>query len=111
MKLRLLLASVVIALAGCATTAQNGPLATEANVIASMQAAATLGNALYDAHKINDEDSALAIAAFRAIRLNFDAYNAAIAAGNKAGAAVYLRLAADGLDALMAQLTAIQKKG
>jgi hypothetical protein len=111
MKLRILLASCVIALAACASTGQNGPLATEANVISSVQVAAELGQALYDAGKMSDEEAAVAIAAFRAARQNFDAYRAAIAAGNTAGAAAYLRLAADGLDALMAQLNAIKKKG
>ncbi len=111
MKLKLLLASCVIALAACATTAQNGPLANEANVIASVQTAAELGQALYDAGKLSDDDAATAISAFRAARQNFDAYRAALAAGNTASAATYLRLAADGLDALMAQLNAIKKKG
>jgi hypothetical protein len=106
----MLLAACVIALAACATTEKNGPLATEANVIASVQAAAVLGDALYTAGKMTDEEATIAIAAFRAARQNFDAYQAALNAGDQAKAAVYLRLAADGLDALMAQLNAIRSK-
>lgn len=111
MKLRYLIASCVIALAGCATTAQNGPLATEANIAQSLQAAAVLGQSLYDAGKLSDTQSAAAITAFRAAQAALAAADAAQANGDKAGAATYLRAAADALDALMAQFAAIQKKG
>ncbi len=111
MKLRLILASCVIALAACANVAQNGPLATEANVIESLNAVGALGNALYDAGKLKDAEAELAIAAYVGIRRNIDAYNAALAVGDKATAALYLRLAADALDELTKRLAAIQKKG
>lgn len=111
MKLKLVLASCVLALAACANVADNGPLANEANIIQGLQTAATLGQSLYDAGKLNDTDAAKAITAFRAAQAAIAAADAAQAAGDKAGAAVYLRAAADALDALMAQLASIQKKG
>ncbi len=110
-RIRLFLAACVIALAGCATTAQNGPLATEANVIASLEAAAELGNALYTANKIPDDQADLLISLFRSAKASVAAAAAADAAGDKAHASAYLRAAADALDDLMARLAAIKAKG
>lgn len=109
--MRLFLASLVLALAGCASVGTNGPLANEANIIAGVQAAADLGQALYNAHKMTDAEATSAISAFRAIQNALVAADSAMEAGDKASSAVYLRAAADALDALMAQLAAIQKKG
>lgn len=111
MKLKSLLAACVIALAGCANLAQNGPLANEANIIQGLQAAAVLGQSLYDAGKLTDTQAAAAITAFRSAQAALAAADAAQANGDKVGAASYLRAAADALDALMAQFAAIQKKG
>lgn len=111
MKLKLLLASCAIALAACANVAQNGPLATEANIASGLQAAAVLGQSLYEAGKLNDAQGEAAIASFRAAQVALAAADAANAAGDKASASTFLRAAADALDALMAQLVAIQKKG
>lgn len=109
MKVKLLVASVALALAACANVAQNGPLATEANILQGLQTAATLGQSLYDAGKLKDADADKAIAAFRVAQAALAAADAAQASGDKVGAAMYLRQAADALDALMAQLAALQK--
>lgn len=111
MKLKLFLASCVLAVAGCANVQNNGPLATEANIIQGLQTAATLGQSLYDAGKLTDAQAAQAITAFRAAYAALQAADAAQAAGDADKTAMYLRAAADALDALVAQLTAIQKKG
>ncbi len=108
MKLKVFLAACAIALAACATTGQNGPLATEANVVEGLNAAYAIGKALNDAGALSDDQATEAITAIRSIALSLQAYEAAMAAGNSAGAAVYLQSAASALQALSAQLAAIQ---
>jgi len=109
MKLRILLASCVLALAACANVAQNGPNATDANLLDGAQSAYTLGKSLYDLGKINDDDAEAIVVALRAIHTYVGASQAAKKAGDKAGEAYYLRLAAATLDQVMAIL--IAKKG
>lgn len=109
MKIRLLLASCVIALAACANVATNGPNATDANVLEGAQVAYTVGKGLYDAGKLSDDDADAVVIAIQSVVAYVKASRAAGAAGDKAGEAAYLRAAADALDALNARLAA--KKG
>lgn len=109
MKLRLILATCVLALAACATTGQNGPNATDANIIQGAEVAYNIGKGLYDAGKLSPDEANAAIAALRAIHGFVEASRAAKAAGDSASSAAYLRSAADALDALSARLLA--KKG
>jgi hypothetical protein len=107
--MRFLLASIVLALAACATTAQNGANATDANILQGAEVAYNIGKALYDAGKLNDAEATAAITALRSIQGFVSAARAAKAAGDDKSSAAYLRSAADALDALTASLTA--KKG
>jgi hypothetical protein len=109
MKLRLILASCVLALSACASTGVNGPNATDANLLDGAQAAYVMGKSLYDAGKINDDDAEAIVTALRAIHTYVGASQAAKKAGDKAGEAYYLRLAAATLDQITAIL--IAKKG
>ncbi len=109
MKLRLLLASCVIALAACATTATNGPNATDANIIAGVQTAYVVGKGLYDAGKLSDDEAEAIVTAIQSIVGFVNASRAAGKSGDKASEAAYLRAAADALDALTARLAT--KKG
>lgn len=109
MKLKVLLASCVIALAACANVAQNGPNATDANLLDGAQAAYVVGKSLYEAGKINDDDAEAIVTALRAIQTYVAASQAAKKAGDKAGEANYLRLAAATLDQITLLLAA--KKG
>jgi hypothetical protein len=109
MKLKMLLASCVIAVSACANVATNGPNATDANLLDGAQSAYVLGKSLYDAGKINDDDAEAIVTALRAIHTYVAASQAAKKAGDKAGEAYYLRLAAATLDQITAIL--IAKKG
>lgn len=109
MKLRLLLASCVIALSACATTAQNGVNASDANILQGAEVAYSVGKGLYDAGKLNDDDAEAIVAAIQSVVTYVKASRAAAAAGDAKGSAAYLRAAADALDAITARLAA--KKG
>jgi hypothetical protein len=109
MKLKMLLASCVIALAACANIADNGPNATDANILQGAEVAYNLGKGLYDAGKLNDDDAEAIVLAIQSVVTYVKASRAAGAAGDKAGEAAYLRAAADALDQIMLRLAA--KKG
>jgi len=109
MKFRVFLAGLVIALAGCATTAQNGVNATDANILQGAEVAYNLGKSLYTAGKLSDDDAEAIVTAIQSIVTYVKASQAAKAAGDDKGEAAYLRAAADALDAVTARLVA--KKG
>jgi hypothetical protein len=109
MKLKLILASCVIALAACATTGQSGANATDANILQGTEVAYNLGKSLYDAGKLNDDDAEAIVFAIQSVVAYVKASRAAKAAGDLTGEAAYLRAAADALDKITARLAA--KKG
>jgi hypothetical protein len=109
MKLRLLLASCVIALSACATTAQNGVNANDANILQGAEVAYSLGKSLYDQGKLNDDDAEAIVTAINTVITYVKASRAAKASGDAQGEAAYLRAAADALDAVTARLAS--KKG
>jgi hypothetical protein len=82
MKLKMLLASCVIAVSACANVATNGPNATDANLLDGAQSAYVLGKSLYDAGTITDEDIAKMLAL---LGMELDAWQAQIDA-HQAGA-------------------------
>jgi hypothetical protein len=106
MKLRLLLASCVIALAACATTGT----ATDANIIQGLDAALEVAKTLYSAGKLTDDEAQATEDSLNAIFGFVKASRTAALAGDKAGSATYLRSAAAALDALTARLLAKQGK-
>lgn len=106
MKLRLILASVVIALAACATTGKN---ATDANIIQGLDASLAIAQTLFAANKLSVDEAQAVEDSLNAIYAYVKASRSAAASGDKAGAAAYLRAAADALDALTLRLAA--KKG
>jgi hypothetical protein len=106
MKLRLILAGLVIALSACATN--GGKNATDAQLIMGAEAAYGLAVTLYKAGKLTNAEGVAVEAALTAVVGFVEASRAAEAAGDKASSAAYLRAAADALDALTATLA---KKG
>jgi hypothetical protein len=106
MKLRLLLASCVIALAACATPGKN---ATDANVVQGLEATLAVARTLYQADQLTDDEAQAISDSLRAIHAFLMASRSAAAAGDADGHAAYLRAAADALDALTLKLAA--KKG
>ncbi len=104
MKLKMLLAACVIALAGCASVAQHGENATDANMIQGAEVAYMVGKGLYDAGKLNDDDAEAIVAGIQLVITYVKASRAAGAAGDKAGEAAYLRAAAEVLDSINARL-------
>ncbi len=106
MKLRLILASCVIALSACATTGKN---ATDANVIAGLNAAQAIAVTLYANDKLTDDEAQAAEDSLNAIYGYVKASRSAAAAGDQAASSKFLNAAADALDALSAKLLA--KKG
>jgi len=104
MKLKMFLAACVIALAGCASVGQNGPNATDANLIQGAEVAYMVGKGLYDAGKLNDDDAEAIVSAIQLVITYVKASRAAGAAGDKAGEASYLRAAAEVLDSINARL-------
>lgn len=110
MKLRLILASCVIALSACATTADNGKFATDANIIQGTDAAVQMAQNIYVAGAMTDAQAQMVIDAANAILGFVKAHRAAVAAGDKETAASMLRAAADALDVLNARLLAMKGK-
>lgn len=106
MKLRVFLASCVIALAGCAgMNLKLDPDTIEQAVDDAVQVAATL----YQAKKINDKDAQAIIDAANTVYSLAEASKSSAAAGDKSSAAAQLRAASDALDTLNTRIAA--KKG
>lgn len=108
MKLRLLLASCVIALAACAN--MGGTNATEANILQGTDAAMEVAKTLYLSGKLSDAEAQSVVDAANAIVASLEAARSAAATGDKNAQSTQLRAAADAVDALMARLAARKGK-
>jgi hypothetical protein len=104
-KLKLILASCVLALAACATTGTN---ATDANIVQGLNAALGVAQTLYAAGKLTDAEAQATEDALNAIFGYVKASRTAAAAGDTVTSAAYLREASAALDALAARLAAKQ---
>jgi hypothetical protein len=109
MKLRLIFAGLVIALAGCATTGST-PNATDADIVQGLNAALQVAQTLYAANKLTDAQAQATEDSLNAIFGFVKASRTAAAAGDTTSSANYLRSAAAALDALTASLVAKQGK-
>lgn len=109
MKLRYLIASCVIALAGCATTG-GSPNATDADIVQGLSATYDLAVTLYKAGKLTDDQAQSAEDALLAASAALKASRSSAVAGDSVTSAAHLRAASAALAALTAQLTAAKGK-